>query len=212
MPSRVTILASLFAVLGGIILVLAIYRQLDLRDAPPIVIRDPLESETIVVAVDGAVASPGVVTLRHDARWGDAIAAAGGTLPAADLATINQALRLNDGDRVIVPTRTIAPPPPSDDPTVVPGGTDITPGISGPAEPEDTAVPAATLVTGEAITNLNTATEAQLEALPEIGAVLAGRIVEYRSRVGRFDSVDDLASVDGISDRIVEVLRPLVTV
>ena len=49
------------------------------------------------------------------------------------------------------------------------------------------------------LVNLNTATEAQLEALPGIGAVHAGKIIQSRTTAGPFAQVEDL------------VLRPLVT-
>jgi comEA protein len=60
--------------------------------------------------------------------------------------------------------------------------------------------------------NLNTATAAELELLPGIGPALAGRIVEHRTRVGRFKSVAELDDVSGIGPRTLERLAPLVYV
>lgn len=60
--------------------------------------------------------------------------------------------------------------------------------------------------------NLNTATAADLEALPGIGQVLARRIVEYRARHGPVRRLEDLLRVDGIGPRLLERLRPLVVV
>jgi competence protein ComEA len=60
--------------------------------------------------------------------------------------------------------------------------------------------------------NLNTATEAQFEALPGIGPVLAQHIVEYRTRHGQFKSVDELKQVDGLGAARFGQLKPLVTV
>jgi competence protein ComEA len=51
-----------------------------------------------------------------------------------------------------------------------------------------------------------------LETLPEIGETRAEAIVAYREANGPFASVDELVNVAGISERIVEVLRPHVTV
>ncbi len=217
MASRVTILASLLAVLGGVVLTLALFRQMDLGDAPPIVIRDPLVDTEIIVAVAGAVASPGVVRLPAEARWGDAIVAAGGALAGADLTTVNQAQRLSDGDRVVVPTRpgdgapvtgaiTDEGGPP---PTTSADETDL--GAERTIVPRPTPAPS-TVASTDAPLDLNQATAEELEALPEIGAVLADRIIAYRDQVGRFSSIDELADVEGISDRMVAVLRPLVTV
>lgn len=60
---------------------------------------------TLVVHVAGAVRRPGVVRLRDGDRVGDAIAAAGGASNRADLNAVNLALRLADGQQVIVPAR-----------------------------------------------------------------------------------------------------------
>lgn len=59
--------------------------------------------------------------------------------------------------------------------------------------------------------DLNRASASQLDALPGIGPVLAGRIVEQRARQGAFRSVDELLAVRGIGPRLFERLRPLVT-
>ena len=60
--------------------------------------------------------------------------------------------------------------------------------------------------------NLNTATEAQLEALPGIGAAVAARIVEYRKKNGAFKKVEELMNVKGIGEKSFLKLKPLVTV
>jgi competence protein ComEA len=59
-----------------------------------------------------------------------------------------------------------------------------------------------------ALVDLNTATAAELDALPGIGPVLAGRIVEHRRLHGPFRSVDELLSVHGIGPHLLERLRP----
>lgn len=60
--------------------------------------------------------------------------------------------------------------------------------------------------------DLNRADAKALESLPGIGAVLAQRVIEYRTTVGRFQTVDDLRSVKGIGPKIFERIRPLVMV
>lgn len=49
--------------------------------------------------------------------------------------------------------------------------------------------------------NVNTATVAQLEALPGIGPALAARIVEYRQKAGSFRSTHELLNVKGIGEK-----------
>lgn len=58
--------------------------------------------------------------------------------------------------------------------------------------------------------DLNRATAAELDELPGIGPVLAARIVEHRSRHGRFRRVDELLAVPGIGPKLLERLRPRV--
>ncbi len=60
--------------------------------------------------------------------------------------------------------------------------------------------------------NVNTASVAELEGLKGIGAAKAQAIVEHRDKNGQFQSVDDLKLVRGIGDKMLEQLRPQVTV
>ena len=62
------------------------------------------------------------------------------------------------------------------------------------------------------LVNLNTATIAELDALPGVGPVLAQRIVDYRVRAGGFRSVSDLRKVEGVGDAKYAELKDLVTV
>ncbi len=60
--------------------------------------------------------------------------------------------------------------------------------------------------------NLNTATQAQLETLPGIGASTATRILEYRQKNGGFKKVEDLMNVRGVGEKSFLKLKPLITV
>lgn len=57
---------------------------------------------------------------------------------------------------------------------------------------------------------INTATQAELESLPDIGAVTARRIIEYRELVGDFADFDDLDQVSGIGPATLEKLQDLI--
>ena len=70
------------------------------------------------------------------------------------------------------------------------------------------ATPAAS---ASAPVNLNSATQAQLESLPGIGAKAAQRILEYRLKNGSFKKIEDLMNVKGIGPAKLEKLRGLVT-
>jgi competence protein ComEA len=144
----------------------------------------------VVVAVAGKVRRPGLVRLPPGARVADAIEAAGGVLPGTDMATVNLARKVTDGELIVVgvPGAVAAA-----------GGAPTGPAAAGPAAP------------GEKV-NLNTATLAQLDTLPGVGPVLAQRILDYRTSHGGFRSVNDLRQVDGIGDSRFEELKDLVTV
>ncbi len=136
----------------------------------------------LIVAVAGKVRKPGVVRLPPGARVADAVAAAGGALPGADLASVNLARKVVDGEQVVV-------------------GAPVAEGAVAPG-----AAPAA----GGRL-NLNTATVEQFDALPGVGPVLAKRLVEYRTAQGGFRSVDQLREVDGIGESRFQKLKELVT-
>jgi competence protein ComEA len=157
-------------------------------------------SGAIVVDVVGAVRAPGVVSLPASARVVDAIRAAGGASPGADLARLNLAAKLADGTRIAVPL--VGQEPLAVDPTAVSGAAD--PGTGDPAAGADGGV--------AAIVNVNTATALELEDLPGIGPTLAAAIVQERERNGPFRTVDDLNRVPGIGDGRLSQLRDLVTV
>ena len=60
--------------------------------------------------------------------------------------------------------------------------------------------------------NINTATAQQLMELDNIGSVKAAEIVEYRTKHGHFQSIDDLLEVSGIGMAILEANRAMLTV
>ena len=60
--------------------------------------------------------------------------------------------------------------------------------------------------------NVNTATAEELTSLQGIGKVKSQAIVEYREKNGPFKTVDQLKEVSGIGDKMLEQLRPYVTV
>ncbi len=187
----------------------------DQRSAPPIVIEDPRADATIVVAVEGAVATPGVYAVSAEARVYEVLARAGGTVSGADLASVNPAARVRDGDRLIVPLLPTTMPPAIEPVEIEAALTTRT--ATGEARESATEAPVVsdssmTAVGGDTPVNINTATAEELDGLPGIGPVLAQRIVEYRTEYGPFLTVQELAEVQGISERMVDELGARVVV
>jgi competence protein ComEA len=147
----------------------------------------PSSGSEVLVHVVGQVRHPGLVRLVSGARVADALRKAGGTTRRADLSAVNLARLVADGEQVFVPAPGQSPPPAAGQgPGAAPS--------AGSGSPVD----------------LNTATESELDALPGVGPVIAGRIVAWRQQHGRFASVDELTEVSGIGDATLERLRPLV--
>ncbi len=58
--------------------------------------------------------------------------------------------------------------------------------------------------------DINTATVDELKGLPEIGETKAKAIVDYRTKNGKFKTVDDLKNVKGIGDKTLAKIKPLI--
>ncbi|MEV6137852.1 ComEA family DNA-binding protein [Nocardia sp. NPDC051990] len=155
----------------------------------------------LVISVVGLVQRGGLVRLPAGARVADALTAAGGAKDGADLSGLNLAQRLQDGDQVVVgPSGPNGPQPGSA--TISAGG----------RAPSGSASNSAAAQRPSSKVDLNSATEAELDALPGIGPITARAIVAWRTTNGRFTDVAQLGEVDGIGPARLARLRDLVTV
>jgi competence protein ComEA len=150
---------------------------------------EPSAPAAVVVAVGGKVRKPGLVELPSGARVADALKAAGGAEPGVDVAPLNLARKVTDGELIMVG---VTPPP-----------------GAAPAAPAGPAAPGAP---GAGPVNLNAATLADLDTLPGVGPVLAQRILDAREAQGGFTAVSDLRQVEGIGTARYDQLKDLVTV
>ena len=140
--------------------------------------------DALIIDVEGGVTQPGIRELPSGSRVADALAAAGGYAESADLAAAAQTLNLAASlvDGQQIYVPVIGAPPPGG------GG-----GAAG------------------GLVNLNRATQSELEALPGIGPVTAGKIIAARTEQP-FATLDELVNRKVLSAHQLEQIADLVTV
>ena len=152
-----------------------------------VILRPAPTEKPVIVYITGAVPRPGVYALPKNARVQDAISAAGGFLAEAEKSQINLAAILEDGEKLDIPF------------------------LEGASPVLATPVPDVVASTTELI-NLNTASGAELEALPGIGPTTAQKIIEFREQNGPFLNAEDIINVSGIGPGTYERIKDLITV
>lgn len=169
------------------------------------------EKAKITVYVSGAVAKPGLHEIAPGSRAVDAIEAAGGMTEEANRDKVNLAKICKDGMQVNVPRlsakelRRLQ----GAQSAAYSGGSvqsDAGNNFMQNRSTETARNNTETAMQGGKV-KLNSATAAELEELPGVGAVTAQRIVEYRSAHG-FSRVEDLMNVKGIGQAKFNKMLP----
>lgn len=205
---------TVYGLLYGLVLALGVAGVLLTAARRPvgqaITLAEPPTPVPVRVYVTGAVQNSGVYELPRGSVVQEAVTAAGGLLPNADVSGLNLAEPLVDGRKLDVPEilPTATPRPPTA--TVGPGTPTLTP------QPEPTATQPPSRSSGVDISagkvNINTATLAQLDTLPRIGPAIAQRIIDYRTANGPFQTIEEIQNVRGIGPATFEQLKDLITV
>ena len=165
----------------------------------PIQLKPPPTPSPYIVHVSGAVAEPGIYSLITGSRIQNAIDAAGGHLPSANLDGINMAAFVEDGDQIWVPHQELMlSTSQPNEPT-----SSTTPQTNA----ENEQPPIATL-----LININTASISELESLPGIGPQKASEIIAYRDGNGPFERIEEIEMVSGIGPVTFKNIKALICV
>ncbi len=180
--------------LGGVLIVGGLISSKNFNK-PQVQKQDSFPKESIVspkqitIDVSGAVNKPGVYKLAFDSRIEDAVSASGGLRSDANNEYIskylNMAQKLVDGTKVYIPTQ---------------GESGIVTAGVGVSTVGSVAGASATQV------NINSAGQADLEALPGIGAVTAAKIIASRP----YQTIDDLQTQKIVSKTTFEKIKSLI--
>lgn len=179
------------------------------------------QSGVIYVHVCGAVMNPGVYELEAGSRVYEAVQQAGGFADSADQNYVNQAQVLEDGVKLVIPTREEAAAAQdgaseksdasqghAQDGNRIAGGAEREIGIVGSTRSDGQEEDAAT----DSRININTASEAQLCEIPGIGTTRAAAIAAYRESHGAFGKPEDIMNVNGIKEGMYEKIKDSIRV
>lgn len=159
------------------------------------------ENNTIVVHITGEINYPGVVVLKEGARVVDAIEAGGGETDKADLSSLNLAYMLSDGEKIYVPNK-------EETSQESQGREYITSAKDNSEQSENGAKSTGTNFK----ININTAKQEELTQITGIGESTAKKIIEYRTKNGKFKSIEDIKNIPGIGDSKFNAMKEEITV
>lgn len=152
-------------------------------------------TENLVVDISGEVEKPGVYKLPFGARIEDVLIAAGGVSKNADRVwmerTLNRAAKLSDGQKIYIPG--------------------INEQLNLSSAKNSGQYQNTSSVNGErgsGLVNINTASQKELEELPDIGRARAQNIIEHRP----YSTVEELLSKGALTKSIYEKVKDLVSV
>lgn len=168
------------------------------------------------IHVIGSVNNPGAVKLQEGQRIKDAIEAAGGLLPEADVDAINMVYALKDGQKIYVPSKIESDKTNQSKPAIAQiqaKNTVIANDLNGVVEDNTGIVEGPESQTSESNKkiNINIASESELDKLPGVGPATAVKIIEYREKSGGFNKIEDIMNVYGIGKSKFDKMKEMIT-
>lgn len=148
-------------------------------------VRESPEPE-MYVDISGCVKKPGIYKIERDTRLFQVIELAGGLTKNADYDGFNQAEHIQDGDKIIIPSKE-----------------------SGE---ENSASSGSAPSSSDGKININRADSTELQEIPGVGPSTAEKIISYREEHGRFRSKEELMEISGIGEKTYEKMKDKITI
>ena len=158
--------------------------------------KESKENNQIYVDISGAISHPGVYCLSKNDRLFTLIQKAGGLTENAAVNTVNQSIKLEDQQKIVILTQEEAKNAQAENTSLSVSDSSIS-----KKDNDD-----------QAKININQADLSQLQQLSGIGAKKAQAIIDYRTENGDFKSIDELGKVNGIGEKTVEKLKNSITI
>lgn len=186
----ILVLVSFVAFGAGLLSGKKIYSRNQNEMQIPLVQTPKIEPITYSVYITGAVKNPDVYKVEEGSIVKDLLQIAGGPTEDADLLSCNLAYKVHDGEKIVIPSKASAQL-----------------SENGEMTPENTEY---SETNGKI--NINKANLEQLMALPGIGEVKAQAIIDYRTKNGPFQSIQEIINVTGIGEKTFEKIQDMITV
>ncbi len=142
----------------------------------------------IYVHIEGAIAKPGIYKIAENERLNSLIEKSGGLTESADLKYINLAKKLDDAEKIYIPSKTDTLNLQTD--TITPYNPEILPDNN-----KDNKI------------NINLDSKEKLQTIPGIGESTANKIIQYREKNNKFKSIDEIKNVEGIGENKFEKIK-----
>ena len=153
------------------------------------------QSGTMFIDISGCVFNPGVYEVPEGTRIFQVIERAGGLTSSADITNLNRAEPVSDGQKIVIYSYE-----------------ETAKGIGYDQSQQANISGQVSGITQNGLVNINLATSEELQTISGIGPSTASKIIDYRDKNGKFNSVDELKNVSGIGDKTFEKLKPYITV
>lgn len=169
-------------------------------------VKEEKTNDSVFVDIKGAIVTPGVYQMDETSRIIDVINLAGGLLDNANTSNINLSKKVQDEMYIIVYT--------NDEINSYVNKNEKTSCISTecicPNKENDACITKEEEKNNSEMSDkvsINTATKEELMTLSGIGEVKAENIIKYRNDNGKFNSIEDIKNVSGISDSTFEKIK-----